>query len=54
VPVGHGEPIGDGAGLDSLLFVIDHVNGALGSNGMFWLDRVRFVGSPQVRTESRR
>jgi hypothetical protein len=54
VPVGHDMPIGDAMGLDSLLFVIDHVNGALGSSGMFWLDHVRFVGAPQVRTESRR
>jgi hypothetical protein len=54
VPVGHRQPIGDARGLDSLLFVIDHVNGALGSSGMFWLDHLRFVEPAQVRTESRR
>lgn len=55
VPVDHDQPMGDGTDLDTLLFVIDHVNAALGSSGMFWLDHVRLAGPPpQVRTESRR
>ena len=44
VPVGHDQPMGDTADLESLLFVITRVNAALGTNGMFWLDDVRLVG----------
>ena len=43
VPVGHDQPVGEGADLDSLLFVINQVNAALGTSGMFWLDRVRLA-----------
>jgi len=45
VPVGHNEPVGDGADLESLLFVVNRVNAALGTNGLFWLDDVRLVGT---------
>ncbi len=54
VSVGHEQPLGDGAGPDSLLFVIDQANASLGTSGMFWLDHVRLASSAQVRTESRR
>ncbi len=55
VPIGHDEALSDhAAGLDSLLFVVDRVNTALGSSGMFWVERVRMANPPQVRTDSRR
>jgi hypothetical protein len=55
VPLGHRQPLTDTLhGLDSILFVIDHVNAAMGTSGMFWLNGVRLSDAPQVRTDSNR
>ena len=61
LPAGHDTELAAGA-IESVLFVIDGVNTALGQSGQVWFDNVALgSGAPagvpaaaQVRTESRR
>lgn len=43
VPAGHEAPV-DLTIVDAVLFVVDSLNTALGSNGQFWLDDIAFEG----------
>lgn len=50
LPLGAFTPAEDGtpldlAAIDAVLFVVDNVHTALGSNGQFWLDEIAFEGS---------